>query len=101
MTIAVMRGLIAGPYLEFFEQGSNADIVSHISGWGWGRDDTYKSVIVTLSDLQRGNCPPPHTHTHTHALGTALNCASDTILEKSRTNNRKHARFYLTYSILH
>ena len=37
MTIAVMRGLIAGPYLEFFEQGSNADIVSLISGGGGER----------------------------------------------------------------
>ena len=44
------------PYLEFFEQGvgggggrgggGSADIVSVI-----GRDDTYKSVIVNLSDL--------------------------------------------------
>ena len=48
----VLTLLLSGPYLEFFEQRGSADIVYLISGWGGGgRDDTYKSVIVTLSDL--------------------------------------------------
>ena len=38
-------------------------IVSLISR---GSDDTYKSIIVTLSDLQGDNCPP------SSLLGTAL-----------------------------
>ena len=43
-------------YLEFFEQGGNSDIASR----GGGRDDTYKTIKVTLLDLK---VPP---------LGTAL-----------------------------
>ena len=40
--------LISVPYLQFFEQGGSADIVSLNSegGGGGGRDDTYKSVIA-------------------------------------------------------
>ena len=42
--------LVTVPYLEFSEQegGGSSDIVSLVS---WGRYDTYKTVIVTLSDL--------------------------------------------------
>ena len=36
------------PYLAIFEQGGSADIFSLFTG---GRDDTSKSVIVTLSNL--------------------------------------------------
>ena len=43
-------------YIVFFEQGGSADIFSLISGV---RDDTSKSVIVTLSNIWGGNCPPP------------------------------------------
>ena len=49
-TQALFQYLISVPYLEYFEQGVRADIVSLISRGGC-RDDTYKNVIVTLSDL--------------------------------------------------
>ena len=45
-------------HLEFFEQRGNSDIASR--GGGGGRDDTYKTIKVTLLDLK---VPP---------LGTAL-----------------------------
>ena len=54
----------AGPYLEFFCKGGGGggvpDIVSLFSrGGGRGRDNTYKSVIVTLSDHWGATAPPP------------------------------------------
>ena len=42
--------------IAIFEQGGSADIFSLFTGGG--RDDTSKSVIVTLSNLWGGNCPP-------------------------------------------
>ena len=42
------------PYLEFLSrEGGSADIISLNSGGGGGggRDDTYKSITVTLLDL--------------------------------------------------
>ena len=44
-------------YLEFFEHGVSADIISLFSGGG-GKDDTYKRVIVTLLDLWGWQMPP-------------------------------------------
>ena len=57
--------ITAPPYPDFVEQEGSADIVSLISKGRGSRYDTYKSIIVTLSDLKGGNCPPP-------PLGTAL-----------------------------
>ena len=55
------------PYLAIFEQGGSADIFSLITGGG-GRDDTSKSVIVTLSNLWGGGGVGPTAP----PLGTAL-----------------------------
>ena len=46
----------SAPYLAIFEQGGSADVFSLITG---GRDDTSKSVIVTLSNLWEGATAPP------------------------------------------
>ena len=55
----------AVPYLAIFEQGGSTDIFSLITGGG--RDDTFKSIIVTLSNLGGGQLP-----LSPHPLGTAL-----------------------------
>ena len=47
------------PYLAIFEQGGSTDMFSLFTGGG--RDDTSKSVIVTLSNLGGATAPsaPP------------------------------------------
>ena len=53
------RNVSPAQYLAIFEQGGSADIFSLITGgWGGGRDDTSKSVIVTLSNLWGAIAPP-------------------------------------------
>ena len=66
-----------GPLLKCFGMGGSADIVSFISGEGgggwWGsRDDTYKSVIVTLSDLKPPASYSPEESYFIHKLYPVL-----------------------------
>ena len=61
------------PYLELFEQegGGGGGVLIYFLLFLGDRDDTYKSVIVTLSDLWGGNCPLP-SPPPPPPLGTAL-----------------------------
>ena len=65
-------GQVAAPYLAIFEQGTVLIYFLLLlgGGGGGGRDDTFKIVIVTLSNLWGGQLPPCPPARH----GPGLSC---------------------------